>query len=848
MDANGLQFWMLAEENHFQLPGEPAQLNYDRDKRCLRLARQRRQLSFSSSEVLARENLELVPRCEDSYHTIAYWDSIREALMATGALQGAVEIYSPPLLPDDSDFSNIPSDVLMGTDGVLYIAINDTVLMQDRRERWDDQQLNRENFIPWRMAASAAGGVWVLDRDNGKLGRVTGLPLPKRLGGGTRNEQAQACAKNDDPPRILELSESFFGSDEEPVAIAANAQDLVAVLSWLSDGTALLRLITLRSDSSLAVSDAITLSGVIFPYSLAFHENDKLAVLIAGDNTEVPVYSIATVGKSWWPVGDLYPLAKNAVVGPFMHTPSIIAHYSVITDDEQIASKALRKLSFPFYAKQGFAFNNSELLLLDGQKPGMTWHRLFIEASIPRGCGVRIWLAATDDYAEPQDLCSHQWFEHRFGEIYRADNDFDGPVACWEPVASEIPHHSGFLPCDIEAQFCGLFSALIQRRGKKSRALKGRYLHVNIELTGTGRSTPEIYALRAYGSRFSYVHQYLPPFYHETISEPDASENGTATPADFMERFVANFEGVLTRLEDRIAAAHRLTLPESAPAQSLPWLASWVATPLEQALSENQQRKLLRYSHLMNRWRGTLRGLKLALELATDDGISGGEIVVLEDFRMRRTFATIVGADLDDDDDPLTLGGRVSGNSYVGDTLFIGDENKKEFLALFSADLDISGDEAQAITNLFDRLAHRVTVLVHQEIEPQNMDLIREVVAREAPAHVVVRVLSASRPFLVGMAALVGVDTYLAKKLGPSKARIDHSQLTRNAYLTGPAALDPRFEGMGSGIPTDVERAPVAVANNVTASFGETVVLDASASRAWQGRRITEYHWSINEE
>ena len=53
-----------------------------------------------------------------------------------------------------------------------------------------------------------------------------------------------------------------------------------------------------------------------------------------------------------------------------------------------------------------------------------------------------------------------------------------------------------------------------------------------------------------------------------------------------------------------------------------------------------------------------------ALDLATGGAVQGGEIVILEDYRLRRTFATILGADLADERDPLTAGLAVSGNFF----------------------------------------------------------------------------------------------------------------------------------------------------------------------------------------
>ena len=276
-------------------------------------------------------------------------------------------------------------------------------------------------------------------------------------------------------------------------------------------------------------------------------------------------------------------------------------------------------------------------------------------------------------------------------------------------------------------------------------------------------------------------------------------------------------------------------------------MAKPVPTPrLPSALPSEARRELLENAAELHRWNGTLRGLKLALEVASGHGVTGGEIVLLEDFKLRRVIATILGADFSDEDDPLTAGGMNSGNSYVGDTLFLGDESKKEFLALFSADLPTDTSEQNAIEALFDNLAYRVTVLVHQEVTPQDLGLIRRIAERQAPAHVQVRVLVASEPFLVGMASLVGVDSYLAHQQPARPARIGRSRIGRRDFLQGSAALDPRIEGIGSGVPRSSHARPTAIAPDVTVPFGRAITLDGSQSRAFGGRKLVSYIWETN--
>ena len=179
---------------------------------------------------------------------------------------------------------------------------------------------------------------------------------------------------------------------------------------------------------------------------------------------------------------------------------------------------------------------------------------------------------------------------------------------------------------------------------------------------------------------------------------------------------------------------------------------------------------------------------------------------------------------------------------------FVGDESEKEFLALFGADLITDTAEQVAIDTLFDKLAYRATVLVHEEVEPQDLGLIRRIAEREAPAHVQVRVLTASNPFLVGMASLVGVDTYLARRAPPKPVRIGQSRIGRRDFVLGPAALDPRVEGIGPGVPRPAARRPIAAAPDVTAQFGQPVTLDASESQAFDGRRLVHYSWELDSE
>jgi phage tail-like protein len=836
MDANRQQFWMLSEQSHWHLIGDPAGLEYDVERRSIKLANQRRKVTFFDDLILAEERLALTPQTLDEFGNRAFLNSETNTIIATGALDNDVEIYAP-----DADSSEI-TDLVMGNDGVLYIAIDGRIVMHDRRERWQKQNIEvpeLSGFSAWRMAADPEGGVWVLDKDSKKLARVQGMPLHKLAHRSFGPDVSRPCTKNPNPPHLISVEKVVWPNDETPVAIACSLEGNVAVLSWVDniDSTpapARYRQVTDQGE----LTSALDLLGSNHPFSFHWIDKNHIALLLAGVNKESPVYRINLNQPSIWSGGDLYPLKKDFNNGPFLHSLSLPAYYPTIT-----TYRALHRLSFPFFSKLGEASNNPIFTPLDSGNAQMVWHRLYLEAVIPKGCGIKIWLATSDNEVEFSTIQSSDWYEHHFGKMFEQSARSEIPVAVWESQASELPHNPGVLPCATEKNISGLFSVLIQRTNRRVRSLNGRYLHVRVQLLGNGRSTPEIFALRAYGSRFSYINEYLPQFYKESTYQPEANLDGQSTAADFLERFVCNVEGILTNVEDRIANAYLLTNPQTVPDESLSWLASWIGYEINSSLPEQVQRSFLQAASELYRWHGTLRGLKLALEIATQGGISGGEIVVLEDYRLRRTFASIIGADLDDADDQLTAGGAISGNSFVGDTLFIGDENRKEFLALFAADLSVDTREQKDIDALFNKLAHQVTILVHEQVESQDLGLIQQIAHKEIPAHVAFRVLSASNPFLVGMASLVGVDTYLAKRNISESVRVGKSLVGKNDFIKGPAALDPRLEGIGSGTPINPILKPIAFASDETVEIGNNLVLDASGSRAFGERNLTKYNW-----
>jgi len=851
MNANGQRFWMLADAADWQRDDATA---YDAERRVLSLARRRPDTSFAVDSATAQAALLRLPHTLDDAGA-RYWIE-GDRLMALG-VGGAV---TPQVLRSGvgsvSDLAVCDGAGLAGTETVALRAETETAALLtlveagalrliDLAGRWEDVRLSDPAFTPTRLAPAPAGGAWLLDRAQRRLARWVGAPRspdPVVYAATT----VRPCAENPDPPRLIVLPGDVCVADASPVALACNRLGEVAILIWRADGGCLLA----RYAANGKPLPTLKLDGLVRAHALAWLDDTRLAFMVAGAR-EAPVYrvpedrgqrtegglpesDVAISRNMLDPDGDFYPLRRHAG-GPFVNALLPRAHFMATPESGALAPesqrvKPLTRLSVPAYVAAGHARNRHAL---DAGTPGHVWHRLYLEAEIPDSCGVRVLLAANDSAAAPADTDA-AWYEHRFGTHYATARVPDLAHGAWVPQPSELPHHPGLLTCPRVPQRAGLFTVLIQRPGTRVRALAGRYLHVRVVLEGNGRTAPTVAALRAWGARFSYVEHYLPELYRESLTGPERDAAGDATGADFLERSLGNAEGVLTLLEDRIAQAHLLTDPASAPDDALPWLGSWIGLAFDPAWPAARRRDLLRITPELYRTHGTQRGLEIALNAATGGAVAGGGIVVLEDFRLRRLAATILGADLADEHDPLFDGLVASGNSIVGDTLFLGDAERVELAALFAPETGKPDSlmRETAVHAFYDQLAHRATVLVQADVDPPTLGLICRVAENMSPAHVAVQVQRVSTPLIVGLAALVGIDTRLKQKPGLPLARLEVTAMgyTRVA------------RGLTLGRPNE---APIADAGpRRQVELGTSFVLSGARSRAGLGRSIASYHWT----
>src|SRR5262245_47863553 len=127
MDPNGQRFWLLADAAHWP---SRSHTSWHAECRTLRLASERRLAApvDPSAFAIANSALEIVPRAVDLNDAVARWDSTAGAIVVRSHLPNdAVALPLPAT----------PSDLAVGPDGVLYVALPDRVHLRDLRRRWD---------------------------------------------------------------------------------------------------------------------------------------------------------------------------------------------------------------------------------------------------------------------------------------------------------------------------------------------------------------------------------------------------------------------------------------------------------------------------------------------------------------------------------------------------------------------------------------------------------------------------------------------------------------------------------------------------------------------------------------
>jgi phage tail-like protein len=392
--------------------------------------------------------------------------------------------------------------------------------------------------------------------------------------------------------------------------------------------------------------------------------------------------------------------------------------------------------------------------VLDGKERDCVWHRLFLDACIPPETSVRVWTRAVNanDLEEARTLLEGMPFTPE-------------PSLYLRGAGSELPYYEPYADREPLPENTGTWELLFQRA-------QGRYLQIRLELSGNGRVTPQLQALRAYYPRFSYPKRFLPAVYQEDRES-----------AWLLERLLANPEGFYTEIEGKIAEVSMLFDARSAPPETLDWLAGWIGLVLDPLWARIQERRrtdgpvadrrrlFIRYALRLYNQRGTPNGIKFALHLLLHPCLEA----LLERFKV-----AAVKPDLALRDELERLGlphpTATMSETQLEDLLqeYLLAPNRPSKVRIVERFLTregravVAGDPIQTreSANQPDTIqasAHRFSVLVPEGLSPEEAAMVERIVDLEKPAHTWFNVRRYWDYFRVGEARL-GLDTVLGEE------------------------------------------------------------------------------------
>lgn len=331
---------------------------------------------------------------------------------------------------------------------------------------------------------------------------------------------------------------------------------------------------------------------------------------------------------------------------------------------------------------------------LDSGTLGTTWHRLELDADIPEGTRVTVETWTEDDRAQ-----------------------FLAGPSRWE-VPRDPRNRSVPFTAKLPEQ-------LIQ-------SAPGRYLRARLTLESDGTATPSVRALKILFPRVSYL-ELLPRVYQRDPA-----------PALFLEQFLALFERIFTRVEDRYERFSRELNLDAAPRPILDWLACLIDVTFDPSWATDRRRALVREAVQLYRRRGTLQGLRRYLEIYT-----GIDPVIIERFLERPGRTALVGRS------GTTLGGAIPGAG--------------------------GASSGAPEVELYRAFAHRFNVLVYLADRCDTdsvLPVVDRIIETNKPAHTVHTLTPVYPEARVGEQSTVGIDFVIGGRR-PGQLRLGGCPPTR---------------------------------------------------------------------
>ena len=337
---------------------------------------------------------------------------------------------------------------------------------------------------------------------------------------------------------------------------------------------------------------------------------------------------------------------------------------------------------------------------LDAGQYRTRWGRVLLDACIPVGTCVRIATVTSDD------------------------DEVVDPVPARAPAgAGEAPHAELTPPLPsaeaVSRLLTPLDQAIFRRPTGRERpweqianddgydtfeapvADPGRYLWLVVELQGTANASPRVREVRVEHAGHRLDTQ-LPRMWSR--DEVDAS---------FLHRFLAPADSMLRDLDDRAAQRSVLLDPQTAPAEALDWLASFLGLVLDRRWTVAARRDLVAQAYDLFRRRGTRAALEEMLSLYL-----GRPVDIVESWRLRGLGGTVLGR---------ATSGR--GAPFVAEA----GRSVEPLGAFIVGGPPPPGD--RVIADPGADTAHRFTVIMPVPLNEEQRAVVASVVEAHKPAH-----------------------------------------------------------------------------------------------------------------
>lgn len=641
-----------------------------------------------------------------------------------------------------------------------------------------------ETFTPFDLATAPGGGVWALDRDHRTYWGVDRdfrvLVEPDTISGARwafhdiGPGDLVACSPGEEslgggPSPAQRTPQGFPVAAPKPVSIVALPDQSVLILHSPDDPAAgstlyhdrLGRQVTppqalpslaglvadgqdrpvnghdmayIASTSTLYVVERDGLQAIAFQIDVALSSSPLQPLTMRPDYLPMQAYGsrglVVWNDKVFYDVGDSRPSDGLEPIGP----------------DTIIRWVELQVIDEPRYVRTATVF----LPVLDGKDRNCVWHRLFLDACIPSETTVEVWTRAGND-----------------SQLLDSSPFFPEPPLYLRSGGSELPYYQPFPEVAQPSENTGTWELLFQQA-------QGRYLQIKLVLSGNGRATPRLRALRAYYPRFSYSRRYLPAVYLEDVES-----------ASFLERLLANPEGFYTEIEGKIAAVSTLFDARTAPLETLDWLAGWLGLMLDPLWSNlpaqqstrgtapalrrfpDRRRLFIRFVLRLYNRRGTPEGIQFALHLLLDPclerlldrlrmaTLKDDPVLRAELARLELSYPTPVMSEADLED--LVY-------QYVLSPARPSKVRLVERFQTRQGQAAVAGDPTGTSTGIIVQdAAHRFSVLVPEGLSSAEEAMVQRIVQLEKPAHTSFDVRHYWDAFRVGEARL-GLDTIFGEE------------------------------------------------------------------------------------